>query len=60
MATVNVTARRLRFYRPRDATVAGKYNDQFPQLPRTLATIDAPLGGWEKAQAAHFQRWWII
>jgi sulfate/thiosulfate-binding protein len=40
------------FYRPRDAEVASKYAGQFPALK--LVTIDDTFGGWEKAQATHF------
>jgi sulfate/thiosulfate-binding protein len=42
------------FYRPRDATVASKYAGSFPKLPKTLVTIDDTFGGWQKAQATHF------
>jgi sulfate/thiosulfate transport system substrate-binding protein len=40
------------FYRPRDAEIASKYASQFPALK--LVTIDDTFGGWEKAQATHF------
>ena len=40
------------FYRPRLASVAAKYQAQFPKL--TLVTVDEVFGGWKKAQAAHF------
>jgi len=40
------------FYRPRLATVAAKYEKQFPKL--NLITIDEVFGGWQKAQATHF------
>jgi sulfate transport system substrate-binding protein len=40
------------FYRPRDADVAAKYAQQFPELK--LATI-ADFGGWARAQATHFK-----
>ena len=40
------------FYRPRDADVAAKYAQQFPELK--LATI-ADFGGWASAQATHFK-----
>ena len=40
------------FYRPRDTEVAKKYADKFPQI--TLVTIDEQFGGWQKAQAEHF------
>lgn len=39
------------YYRPIDATVAGKYSNQFP--PIKLFKVDE-LGGWNKVQAAHF------
>ena len=39
-------------YRPRDATVAAKYAQKFPQL--SMFTVDEAFGGWQKAQAAHF------
>jgi sulfate/thiosulfate transport system substrate-binding protein len=40
------------FYRPRLASVAAKYQAQFPKL--TLVTVDEVFGGWKKAHAAHF------
>lgn len=40
------------FYRPRLASVAAKYQAQFPKV--TLLTIDDVFGGWKKAHAAHF------
>ena len=40
------------FYRPRLASVAAKYQAQFPQVK--LVTIDEVFGGWKKAQATHF------
>ncbi|HEX3233519.1 MAG TPA: sulfate ABC transporter substrate-binding protein [Gemmatimonadales bacterium] len=40
------------FYRPRLASVAAKYQAQFPKV--TLFTIDEVFGGWKKAQATHF------
>jgi sulfate/thiosulfate-binding protein len=40
------------FYRPRLASVAAKYQAQFPKL--TLVTVDEVFGGWTKAQATHF------
>lgn len=40
------------FYRPRLASVAAKYENQFPKL--TLFTVDELFGGWQKAQKAHF------
>jgi sulfate/thiosulfate transport system substrate-binding protein len=39
------------FYRPRDAQVAGRYADKFPQIK--MATI-ADFGGWAVAQRTHF------
>ena len=40
------------FYRPRDPDVARRYASQFPSLK--LVTIDDTFGGWEQAQAKHF------
>jgi sulfate/thiosulfate-binding protein len=40
------------FYRPRLASVAAKYDAQFPKL--TLVTVDEVFGGWKKAHATHF------
>jgi len=40
------------FYRPRDPGVAAKYDKQFTDVK--LFTIDEVFGGWDKAQAAHF------
>jgi sulfate transport system substrate-binding protein len=40
------------FYRPRLASVAEKYQGQFPKV--TLFTIDEVFGGWKKAQETHF------
>ena len=40
------------FYRPRLASVAGKYETQFPKVQ--LFTIDEVFGGWKKAHATHF------
>ena len=39
-------------YRPRDADVAKKYANDFAKVE--LFTIDEVFGGWQKAQAAHF------
>jgi sulfate transport system substrate-binding protein len=39
------------FYRPRNATMAAKYERQFPKIK--LVTI-ADFGGWAKAQKQHF------
>jgi sulfate/thiosulfate-binding protein len=40
------------YYRPRLASVAAQYANQFPQV--TLFTIDEVFGGWQKAQKTHF------
>jgi sulfate transport system substrate-binding protein len=40
------------FYRPRDPVVARQFAAQFP--PVTTVTVDAAFGGWERAQAVHF------
>ncbi len=40
------------YYRPRDATIAAKFANQFPKIP--LVTVDEVFGGWTKAQATHF------
>jgi sulfate/thiosulfate transport system substrate-binding protein len=40
------------FYRPRNATVAAKYQAQFPAVK--LVTVDEVFGGWKKAHAIHF------
>jgi sulfate transport system substrate-binding protein len=40
------------YYRPRLASVAAKYADRFPKIG--LFTIDQVFGGWQKAQAKHF------
>ena len=40
------------FYRPRNETIAKKYETQFPKLK--LITIDGTFGGWAKAQKTHF------
>jgi sulfate/thiosulfate-binding protein len=40
------------FYRPRSETVSAKYPGQFAKV--NLFTIDELLGGWQKAQQAHF------
>lgn len=40
------------FYRPIDATVAAKFEKQFPKL--NLITVDDTFGGWQKAQKTHF------
>jgi sulfate transport system substrate-binding protein len=40
------------FYRPRLASVAAKYESQFPKIE--LVTVDKDFGGWKKTHAAHF------
>jgi sulfate transport system substrate-binding protein len=40
------------YYRPTLASVAKKYEKQFPKL--NLVTIDGEFGGWQKAQKTHF------
>ncbi len=40
------------FYRPRLASVAEKYKDQYPSLK--LYTVDEELGGWTVTQEKHF------
>ncbi len=40
------------YYRPRLASVAAKYQSQFPKID--LITVDGVFGGWKKAHAAHF------
>src|SRR5687768_11112007 len=40
------------FYRPRLATVAAKYDSQFPRIE--LVTVDEDFGGWKKTHAQHF------
>lgn len=40
------------FYRPRDPEIAAHYSGQFPAVK--LVTIDDSFGGWERAQAVHF------
>ncbi|MCB1242711.1 MAG: sulfate ABC transporter substrate-binding protein [Verrucomicrobiales bacterium] len=40
------------FYRPRDEKVAAKHAGQFTAVK--LITIDDVFGGWQKAQATHF------
>lgn len=39
-------------FRPRDPAVAARHTDKFP--PMQLFTIDDRFGGWERAQAEHF------
>jgi len=40
------------FYRPRLASVAAKYEAQFPKV--RLVTVDEVFGGWKKAHTSHF------
>ena len=40
------------YFRPRNPDVAARYKGQFPNMK--LFTIDRNFGGWEKAQALHF------
>ncbi len=40
------------FYRPRDPEIAARFAGQFPSVK--LVTIDDSFGGWERAQAVHF------
>ncbi|MBN1481242.1 sulfate ABC transporter substrate-binding protein [candidate division KSB1 bacterium] len=40
------------YYRPQDAAVAAKYQNQFPQV--TMFTIEDYFGGWQVAQQKHF------
>jgi sulfate transport system substrate-binding protein len=40
------------FYRPRSAAILARHADEFPKI--ALFTIDQKLGGWAKAQPAHF------
>ncbi len=40
------------YYRPRLASVAAQYANQFPRM--NLFTIDEVFGGWQKAQKTHF------
>lgn len=40
------------YYRPRDPDVAARYATFFPEV--NLVTIDDAFGGWQKAQATHF------
>lgn len=46
------TAIAKNFYRPRNADVAAKFNDQFPAI--SLVNIDKDFGGWAKAQKLYF------
>jgi len=40
------------YYRPRNPQVAARYKSRFPNVK--LFTIDRNFGGWQKAQATHF------
>ena len=40
------------YYRPTLASVAAKYQKQFPAVP--LVKVDETFGGWQKAQKTHF------
>ena len=40
------------YYRPRLASAAAKYADQFSKVD--LFTVDEVFGGWQKAQSTHF------
>ena len=40
------------YYRPRDAAVAKKYAERFPEVK--LFTVDELFGNWQKAQKTHF------
>lgn len=40
------------YYRPTLASVAKKYESQFPKV--NLITVDDTFGGWQKAQKTHF------
>jgi sulfate transport system substrate-binding protein len=40
------------YYRPRLASVATQYTDQFPKV--NVFTVDEVFGGWQKAQQTHF------
>jgi sulfate transport system substrate-binding protein len=40
------------YYRPTNPEVAAQFADQFPAIK--LVTIDSTFGGWQKAQARHF------
>lgn len=42
------------YYRPRDPSVAARYEDRFPHLE--LFTVDEVSGGWQKAQKIHFAK----
>jgi sulfate transport system substrate-binding protein len=40
------------FYRATDPEIAAKYSNKYPKIP--LVTVDQVFGGWQKAQALHF------
>jgi sulfate transport system substrate-binding protein len=40
------------YFRPTDPQVAARFARQFPAI--RLVTIDGAFGGWQKAQARHF------
>jgi sulfate transport system substrate-binding protein len=40
------------FYRPRNPSIAQKYQAQFPNVK--MVTVDEVFGGWKKAHAVHF------
>ncbi|MDT8319142.1 MAG: sulfate ABC transporter substrate-binding protein [Xanthomonadales bacterium] len=40
------------YYRPSDPVAAARYSEQFPDV--RLVTVDDSFGGWQKAQARHF------
>jgi sulfate/thiosulfate transport system substrate-binding protein len=40
------------YYRPRDPEVAAKYREQYPEI--RLFEIEEVFGGWQQAQAKHF------
>ncbi len=40
------------YYRPRDQSIAAKYQQIFPSL--VLLTVDKTFGGWAQAQKTHF------
>ena len=40
-------------YRPRDPAVFGRHSSSFQKVE--LFTIDETFGGWERAQAIHFE-----
>jgi sulfate transport system substrate-binding protein len=40
------------YFRPRDSEVGARYRDQYPEI--RLFTINEVFGGWNEAQARHF------